>query len=212
MMSQRRIDRFFRYTSAIGAVLIGVSALIVGVSIRPIFLDQLSPQPSSPQPTLLNPVLYEWIALLTAAAALSVVGWVLLRAVGWRTAGLLPNRLRKAASQNAKALRLRDLEGDPRNAARAFKLFEAAAESGDVRAQLNLGCLYGTGRGVHKDEIMCYAWWSLAARAGSSRARRGCAVLDQRLSSEDITVAKDLSQKLRILVNSARPDFRTTFL
>jgi TPR repeat protein len=55
------------------------------------------------------------------------------------------------------------LAGTPRNEARAFELFEKAANAGHVRAQIDLGILYFRGRGVERDLVQARAWLEKAA-------------------------------------------------
>ena len=45
------------------------------------------------------------------------------------------------------------------------------ADQGNVNGQLNLGFMYGTGRGVPKDHAEAVKWWQEAADQGSVRAR-----------------------------------------
>ena len=93
----------------------------------------------------------------------------------------------------------RDGTGEEQDYRRALKLFQKAAEAGDLNAQLNLGGMHGSGRGVPKDDVECYAWWALAARAGSSRGQRGCEILARLMAPEDVQRAQELSDQLRNL-------------
>ena len=49
--------------------------------------------------------------------------------------------------------------------------FRRAAEQGDAIAQLNLGELYESGRGVSRDRVEAWRWYSYAARQGNDWAR-----------------------------------------
>ncbi len=55
------------------------------------------------------------------------------------------------------------LAGTPRNEAKAFELFELAANAGHQRAQINLGILYMRGQGVARDLVQARAWLEKAA-------------------------------------------------
>ncbi len=49
---------------------------------------------------------------------------------------------------------------------RARKILEPLAESGEARAQVGLGSLYATGRGVSQDDEEAVEWYQRAARQG----------------------------------------------
>ena len=64
-----------------------------------------------------------------------------------------------------------------------FKNNKAKAEQGDIQAQSRLGTSYAKGRGVAKDEVEAYAYWSLA-RNTDVDARKILAALEKKLSPE----------------------------
>lgn len=52
----------------------------------------------------------------------------------------------------------------------AFHLFFEAARAGDASAQLNVGYLYDTGRGVARSRTSALAWYRKAVRGGQAAA------------------------------------------
>ena len=54
--------------------------------------------------------------------------------------------------------------------AEAVKWFRKAAEQGHISAQYRLGLRYVRGRGVPKNIVQAYMWWSLAALEGHQKA------------------------------------------
>lgn len=122
--------------------------------------------------------------------------WLTTSLIGWVVVGFVPSSRKRAEAQNTKAIKYRDGEGKEQDFERAAWLFRKAAEAGHWNAQLNLGCLYGTGRGVPKDDVQCYLWWDLAAKAGSTRAQRGCDILARRMTPADLRLARAQSDRL----------------
>ena len=51
------------------------------------------------------------------------------------------------------------------------------AEAGDAEAQLNLGVMYDTGRGVPQDDAEAVRWYRLAADQGHARAQGNLGVM-----------------------------------
>lgn len=51
--------------------------------------------------------------------------------------------------------------------ATAIQEWTPLAKAGDALAQYNLGLLYNTGRGVPKDNVMAYMWYSVSEANGS---------------------------------------------
>jgi TPR repeat protein len=41
----------------------------------------------------------------------------------------------------------------------------------DASAQLNLGAIFGHGRGTPKDNVMAYVWFNIAAAQGNEKAK-----------------------------------------
>jgi TPR repeat protein len=55
----------------------------------------------------------------------------------------------------------------PQDGAEAARLYRVAAEQGHKIAQLNLGDILATGRGIPRDVVSGYLWLALAADQGS---------------------------------------------
>lgn len=77
-------------------------------------------------------------------------------------------------------------EGGPRDLARAFQRFRAAAERDHAHAQFLLGNMYLRGDGVAADPVQAHLWLSLAAANGWWKARE----LRERLVAERMTPAQ----------------------
>ncbi len=59
--------------------------------------------------------------------------------------------------------------GDYDTALREFRLL---ANQGHAQAQVNLGIMYSQGRGVPKDSVQAYRWYTLAAGQGDDLAEK----------------------------------------
>ena len=70
------------------------------------------------------------------------------------------------------------------------------AEQGDVVAQMLLGLLYGTGRGVPQDDVEAYAWWNLAAAQGIKAAAKGRDIALEGMTPAQVAQAQKLSRTL----------------
>jgi uncharacterized protein len=65
-------------------------------------------------------------------------------------------------------------KGDMRS---AFRLYLAAAKSGDSGSQLNVGNLYDAGRGVRRNRVAALYWYRRAYRRGSSSAASNIGIM-----------------------------------
>ncbi|MCH8041453.1 MAG: SEL1-like repeat protein [Nitrospinae bacterium] len=54
----------------------------------------------------------------------------------------------------------------------ALQEFQLLAVQGHAQAQVNLGIMYSQGRGVPKDSVQAYRWYTLAAGQGDDLAER----------------------------------------
>ncbi len=54
----------------------------------------------------------------------------------------------------------------------ALREFRPLAEQGHAQAQVNLGIIYSQGRGVPKDFVQAYRWYTLAADQGNGSTHR----------------------------------------
>ena len=83
---------------------------------------------------------------------------------------------RVEASEAAFELILGDMYsfglGKPADYAKAFSLYQLAAEQGCLEAQCNLGYAYRTGQGVEGDLRMMAHWWLRSAEAGYAHSCR----------------------------------------
>ena len=60
--------------------------------------------------------------------------------------------------------------------AAALKEWQPLADSGDKRAQFNLGLMYDEGRGVSQDRKQALAWWEKSANQGYAQAQHNLAL------------------------------------
>ena len=80
--------------------------------------------------------------------------------------------------------------GDYKNALREFK---AAAENGNAAAQYLLGFMYGKGRGVPRNYVLAYKWYSLAAARGNRRAAKSLDFYEKRMTPAQISSAQAMA-------------------
>jgi TPR repeat protein len=78
----------------------------------------------------------------------------------------------------------------------AARLAKQAAKSGNSEAQFFLGALYHNGHGVHHDLVKSHMWLSMAAMRGSKLARERLTVVVERMTDNEIAVAKTMRQAL----------------
>jgi formylglycine-generating enzyme required for sulfatase activity len=109
------------------------------------------------------------------------------------------------SSQYNIALMYAKGRGVPKDYKQALDWYSKAAEQGHVHAQHNLGFLYASGQGVSQDYIRAYAWWSLAALQGDEEAKQNLGTASERMSSEQITKAKELSKQLNNIKSGNQP-------
>ncbi|MFQ5467803.1 MAG: tetratricopeptide repeat protein, partial [Kiloniellaceae bacterium] len=81
---------------------------------------------------------------------------------------------------------------------RALRDFRAAAEAGLPEAQYNMAMLYGQGRGVERDAVQAYMWYSLALAGGEDRAKKALDRLTVEMSPAEITRARKLIADFRV--------------
>ena len=75
--------------------------------------------------------------------------------------------------------------GMPRNLANAIELWHKGAELGSAVACYNLGCAYGSGRGVERDEKKAKYYCELSAMYGDIQARHKLGILEFRAGNVD---------------------------
>ena len=115
--------------------------------------------------------------------------------------------LAEAGSADAQAI-MGALHQSGRGVARdygeAARWFEKAARQGNSEAQFNLGALYNYGAGVARDLGQAYVWYELAANAGNSDAVAGRALVEKRLSPDQITQAQSSAAEIEQAIVAAR--------
>ena len=91
--------------------------------------------------------------------------------------------------------------GGPKDYQVAGQWFLLAANSGDIKAQDNLGILYQNGEGVRPDYVKAYMWFTLAAAQGHSEAAKHRDQIAQLMAPSQIEQARRLSsQKMYALI------------
>jgi TPR repeat protein len=90
-----------------------------------------------------------------------------------------------------------DGKGVPKDEVKAVKWLTKAAEQGDANAQANLGVCYAHGQGVAKDEVEAYKWWLLAAAKGNEDAKKNVAILENRMTREQIAEGQKLARNFK---------------
>ena len=82
--------------------------------------------------------------------------------------------------------------GDYDTALREFRLL---AEQGHAQAQVNLGIMYSQGRGVPKDTVQAYRWYTLAANQGDDLAEKFKDHLAKSMTLDQLAEAQRLTRK-----------------
>ncbi|MCH7555460.1 MAG: sel1 repeat family protein, partial [Proteobacteria bacterium] len=90
-----------------------------------------------------------------------------------------------------------------RDYAEAARWFDLSARQGHVEAQFNLAALYNYGAGVARDLVEAYAWYDLAADAGNGDAAAGRALVEKRLTPEQVTQAKGRAAEFNRAITAA---------
>ena len=89
-----------------------------------------------------------------------------------------------------------DGKGVPADDQEAALWFRKAAEQGHASAQFRLGLSYANGEGVLEDDVQAYAWINLASIHGGEDALQHRARIRQRMTSDQIAEAQELSRQL----------------
>jgi uncharacterized protein len=79
--------------------------------------------------------------------------------------------------------------------AEAVTWYRKAAEHGNADAENTLGSIYAEGRGVPRDYVRAYAWFSLAMVAGDQRAESNRDIAARNMSPAEIAEAEQLAHK-----------------
>ncbi len=80
--------------------------------------------------------------------------------------------------------------GDYETAVREFRLL---AEQGHAQAQVNLGIISSQGRGVPKDSVQAYRWYTLAASQGDDLADKFKNHLEKSMTRDQLAEAQRLA-------------------
>lgn len=84
-------------------------------------------------------------------------------------------------------------QGVARDFQEALKWYREAADQGYAPAQFNLGAIYAEGhKGISKDPLMAYVWFSRSALLGDEDAQRAREKISARLTAEQKTQAQQL--------------------
>jgi hypothetical protein len=90
-----------------------------------------------------------------------------------------------------------DGEGVDKDAAAAAKWFRSAGEQGLASAQFNLGLCFANGKGVDADCEQAWKWLSLASGQGNEDAKKNLAILETRMTREQIAEAQRLAREFK---------------
>ncbi len=107
---------------------------------------------------------------------------------------------RKAADQNDAVAQYNlgicyeNGEGVKKDQAEAVKWYRNAADQNLAQAQSTLGVFYAAGQGVVKDEVVAYMWYLLAAGQGDAPAKRGMAILENKMTRQQIAEGQALAR------------------
>jgi TPR repeat protein len=74
------------------------------------------------------------------------------------------------------------------------KWYQLAAEQGVVVAQRNLGLMFKEGRGVPKDYVQAYKWFSLANAAGDLEAANNRDLIGERMTRDQLDQAQKVAK------------------
>ncbi len=77
----------------------------------------------------------------------------------------------------------------------AVQEFRPLAEQGHAQAQMNLGIIYSQGRGVPKDSVQAYRWYTLAASQGDDLAEKFKDPLEKSMTLAQLAEAQRLARE-----------------
>jgi len=83
------------------------------------------------------------------------------------------------------------------NLVEAVKWFRKAADQGDAGGQYSLGYFYCNGAGVETNAVEGYKWCSLASAQGNEPAKKILAILEKRMTPDQIAEAQRLSREFQ---------------
>jgi len=74
--------------------------------------------------------------------------------------------------------------------------YRKAAQQGDAEAQFNFGSMFANGKGVSKNYVEAYAWWSTAVAQGDENAKKNKDIIKGLMTPAQIAEAQKLSSEL----------------
>ncbi len=77
----------------------------------------------------------------------------------------------------------------------ALREFLPLAEQGLAQAQVNLGIIYSQGRGVPKDSVQAYRWYTLADSQGDDLAEEFKDHLEKSMTLDELAEAQRLARE-----------------
>ena len=98
-------------------------------------------------------------------------------------------------AQNSLGNRYEKGEGVIINYIEAVRLYNLSARQGGEYGMYNLARMYKDGKGVEEDKIYSYMWFNLANEAGHSSAKDKREELSEKMTTKELRVAQELSQK-----------------
>ena len=75
----------------------------------------------------------------------------------------------------------------------AVRWFRKAAEQGATDAKFKLGCMYATGEGVFKDDLLEHMWSNIAGAKGHANARKNRDSIECGMTRSEIRRATELA-------------------
>ena len=76
--------------------------------------------------------------------------------------------------------------GTPQSFEKALNWYQNAAKHGNTKAQVNLGLMYFTGRGVAKDQIEAHKWLTIAEISDHESAKTNRELIERQMSDSEI--------------------------
>jgi uncharacterized protein len=88
-------------------------------------------------------------------------------------------------------------QGVAQDSGEAVKWYRKAASHGNADAGNTLGAIYAEGRGVPRDYVRAYAWFSMAMMAGDQRAQANRDIAAGNMTPAQISEAEQLVLKAK---------------
>ena len=100
-----------------------------------------------------------------------------------------------ASAQNNLGVRYENGQGVIINYTEAVRLYNLSARQGNEYGMYNFAGMYKDGKGVEEDKIYAYMWFNLANEAGHSSAKDKREELSEKMTTKELRIAQELSQK-----------------